>query len=163
MGNHAHENGIGSELMAGAMLGVLADLVKLGFNYLAFRFGLAGAIFWRVVAAQFVRAADLASPMAVAIGAVADLTTAALLGTAFLFLLRYTGMRYLWFFGASFGLAAWVMLFGLIIGSKAVSALSLTPMNIMVTPAAHLLFGLALACLARLAVKPRSRKSGNGA
>ncbi|MGE5530437.1 MAG: hypothetical protein ACM3X6_15020 [Patescibacteria group bacterium] len=31
---------------AGALIGLLADLVKLGLNYLAFRLGFAGAIFW---------------------------------------------------------------------------------------------------------------------
>lgn len=138
------------------MIGILADLVKLAFNYLALRIGFAGAVFWRVVAAQFVRAADLGEPLALVIGAIADLTTTAVLGAAFLYLLAWTGEEHLWLKGAGFGLGAWVALFGLLVGEKAVNGLGLTPANIMVTPIAHLVFGLTLAFLAR-SIRSRSR------
>lgn len=150
-------------IVAGAIIGVLADLVKLGFNYLAFRLGFAGAVFWRVVATEFVRASDLGVPLAVVIGAIADLTTSAVLGTIFLYLLEWAGDEYLWFKGAGFGLVVWVALFGLLVGKNAVMRLALTPANIMVTPIAHLLFGLALAFLAPiLAGTGRPASAGHG-
>lgn len=109
-------------------------------------------VFWRIVAAEFVRDVDLAEPLSVVIGAIADLTVTSILGAAFLHFLKWAGTSHLWLKGAGFGLAVWVALFGLLIGGKAVDVLALTPVNIMVTPIAHFLFGLALAFFTRLLI-----------
>ena len=90
-------------ITTGALIGLLADAVKLAFNYLAYKLGYAGAAFWRIAAAHFVRAEDLHDPLAAVIGAIADLTTAAALGIVFLSFISRTGRGQLWLKGVGFG------------------------------------------------------------
>ena len=50
--------------------------------------------------------------------------------------------------GRRFRAFVWVFLFGILTSEKALIGLALTPLNVLITPIAHLLFGLTLALLA---------------
>lgn len=143
-------------LLAGALAGLLADAIKLGFNYLAYRLHFAGVVFWQIVATHFVGKDDLHHPLAYAIGAIADLTATALTGIAFLHLLQRIGWDHLWLKGVGFGLTVWVIFFGLLTSQAAMKSLPLTATNVMVTPIAHMLYGLALAFFARILYQPKA-------
>lgn len=131
----------------GASAGLLADGIKLGLNYLLFRLGMTKVVFWQIVATRFLSRQELFKPAAYLIGAAADLSAAAFLGVAFVYILRYTGRDFLWLKGAGFGLLIWAGLLGMILET----ARRLLPINvsgILVTLLAHLAFGLALAFFA---------------
>jgi len=137
-------------IIAGAAIGILADLVKLAFNYLAFSFGFTNVVFWQIAATRFLQKGDLFGPMALLVGGVADLTTTAILGVVFLYIIDYFGTEYLWLKGAGFGMAVWVGLFGTVLGQSVQGKIPQEPSGIIVTIVAHLIFGLSLAFFTRL-------------
>lgn len=131
------------KLAAGAFIGLLADAVKLSVNYLLFLLGATRVVFWQIVATRFLPKADLLKPSALLIGGAADIAAAALLGAAFVYILHYTGKDYLWLKGIGFGLAVWAGLLGMIL-ETARRVITIDAKGIIVTLAAHLVFGLAL-------------------
>lgn len=131
-------------VLFGSMIGLLADGVKLALNYLAYRLGFASSVFWKIAASRFLTRGNLDTPLAYLIGAVADLTTAALLGVVFVYILHFTTERYPLLKGAGLGLLTWVALFGTVLG-QARSSLNVSPSTIMVAIVAHLVFGISLA------------------
>ncbi len=144
------------KVMAGLTVGLLADSVKLIFNYACFSFGFTKTVFWQIAATRFLNRDDLFKPIAYLIGAIVDLTTTAVLGVLFIFLLRLTGRAYLWIKGAGFGLVVWVGLFGTVLSQATATKLPSEPATILVAAIAHLIFGLSLALFTKLLVKPDS-------
>lgn len=146
-------------ITTGALLGLGADAVKLSFNYLAYRLGFTPIVFWQIVATHFLRGEDLFHPLAYLIGAIADLTVAMFLGVVFFLIIPYIGSHWLWLKGAGFGLLVWVGLFGILTSHVAEQVLPWEPRQVLVTPFAHLLFGLVLGLLARIAVLREEKKA----
>ncbi len=144
------------KVMAGLTVGLLADSIKLVFNYACFYFGFTKTVFWQIAATRFLNRQDLFKPIAYLIGAIVDLTTTAALGVLFIYLLRLSGRDYLWFKGAGFGLIVWTGLFGTVLSQATEAKLPSEPTTILVAAVAHLLFGLALALFTKLLVKPDS-------
>ncbi len=132
-------------VITGALIGLLANAVKLTVNYISFLLGFTDVVFWQIVAAQFLERQDLFKPVAYFIGGVADLTATAALGVAFLYLIHYIGSEYLWLKGIGFGMLVWAGLFGMFFGRIAAEKLPPEPSGILVTIAAHFVFGVALA------------------
>ncbi|WP_366923037.1 hypothetical protein MFMK1_003525 [Metallumcola ferriviriculae] len=133
------------KFITGVLIGVLADAVKLIFNYIAFSMGFTNVVFWQITAARFLGKADLFKPSAYLIGGIADLTVTAALGVVFLFTIYYLiGTDYLWVKSIGFGMAVWVGLFGTLLGESVQGKLPQSPSGIMVTIGAHLFFGLGL-------------------
>ena len=132
-------------VMAGAVIGILANIVKLTVNYLGFLLNLTPVVFWQLVAAQFLEKQDLFKPVAYLLGGVADLAVTALLGTVFVYAIRYIGDEYIYFKGLGFGLIVWAALFGTLFASRIQAKIPPEPTAILVTLAAHAIFGLALA------------------
>lgn len=137
------------KIMFGAIVGLLADGVKLIVNYIGFLLKFSDVVFWQITATRFLAKNELFSPLAYVIGGLADLTMAALLGIVFIYILTYTGRDYDYFKGVGFGLAVWVVLFGTVLGHSVQSKLSVDPSGIVVTAIAHLVFGLMLSFFAR--------------
>lgn len=132
-------------VMAGAIIGLLANGVKLSVNYIGFLLKLTPVVFWQLVAAQFLEKKDLFKPVAYLIGGVADLAITAFLGVAFVYAIRYIGNEYLYFKGLGFGLIVWAGLFGTIFAARIQDKIPPEPSAIVVTLVAHSVFGLALA------------------
>ncbi|HHX94287.1 MAG TPA: hypothetical protein GX691_00475 [Clostridia bacterium] len=137
-------------VVTGALIGILADIVKLAVNYLAFLLNYTQVVFWQLAATRFLDRGDLFSPVAFVVGGVADLTVTAALGIVFLLLIEYTGTDYLWIKGAGFGLAVWVVLFGTLLGQSVQAKLPQSSSGILVTLVAHIIFGIGLAFFTRL-------------
>lgn len=77
---------IKDKIIYGATIGILADIVKLAVNYLGYLLGYSKVVFWQMTASRFLVKNDLYKPIAYLIGGLADLTIAALIGVAFIFL-----------------------------------------------------------------------------
>lgn len=142
-------------VIIGSLIGILADIVKLTFNYLAFLLNYTNVVFWQLTATRFLENGDLFSPIALLIGGVADLTITAILGVIFLFFIDYTGADYLWIKGIGFGMAVWVGLFGTLLGQSVQGKINQEPSSILVTMVAHFIFGLSLAFFTRLFYQSR--------
>jgi hypothetical protein len=132
-------------VMAGAIIGLLANAVKLTFNFSAFLLGFTPVVFWQLVAAQFLAREDLYKPAAYIIGGTADLAITALLGATFVYFIYYFGDEYLYFKGLGFGLVVWAALFGSLFAARIQDKIHPEPAGILVTLIAHSLFGLSLA------------------
>lgn len=131
--------------LIGIAVGLLADVFKLSANYLMFRLGFTKVVFWQIVATRFLEQADLSKPVALLIGAVADITVSSVLGILFVFFVYFLGWKYLYIKGIGYGLFIWVSIFGTLLGQSVQDKLPQTPSGIFVTIAAHFIFGLAMA------------------
>lgn len=132
-------------VIAGAIIGLLANAVKLSVNFTGYLLNFTPVVFWQLVAAQFLAREDLFNPMAYVVGAAADLAMTALLGALFVFTIRYIGDEYLYLKGLGFGLIVWAVLFGSLFAARIQEKIPPEPPAIIVTLAAHTVFGLALA------------------
>lgn len=146
------------KIILGALVGLFADVIKLMANYIMYLLNLTSVVFWQITATRFLPKEDLFKPLAYFIGAVADFITAAFLGIIFIYILHYTGKKYLWLKGIGFGLSVWVNLFGTILGESVMDKLPQTPTSILVTIIAHFIFGLALAYFAQLLLHEEGSK-----
>ncbi len=142
-------------VIIGAIIGLLADAVKLLVNYIFYLLGYTNVVFWQITASRFLERKDLFSPGAYIIGGVADITVTAALGVLFVVVIYFTGKRYLWIKGIGFGLFIWVGLFGTLLGQAVQAKLPQEPSGIMVTIVAHFVFGLGLAGFTQLLYKPQ--------
>lgn len=136
------------KVVTGTVTGLLADSIKLSFNYVAFRLHFATVTFWQIAASRFLGKDSLYKPIAYLIGAVTDLTVTSIVGVLFIYFLHYTGRDYIWLKGIGFGLTIWVLLLGTLLTQSQVK-LNLTPFDIVVTFIAHLIYGLSLAFIAK--------------
>lgn len=137
-------------LIRGAVVGLLADAVKLLVNYIAYSLGYTQVVFLRITAAHMLQQDQLHTPAALLIGAVVDLFAAGGLGIIFLWLInRVFDKKLLVLKGFVFGMLVWLGLFGLlatVLEQKLPQSIS----GILVTLVAHAVFGIALACFARI-------------
>ncbi|MCL6589938.1 MAG: hypothetical protein K6U80_08300 [Firmicutes bacterium] len=136
------------KVLIGVITGLLADVVKLTFNYLAYLLNFASVVFWQITASRFLEKKELHRPIAYLVGAVTDLTVTSVIGALFIYFLHFTGRDYVWLKGAGFGLTFWALLLGTLL-QQSHAKLNLVPSDIMVTFFAHLIYGLALAYLAK--------------
>jgi len=143
-----------SPLLTGVLIGLLADAVKLGVNYLAFALGYTHVLFWQVVATNILPQEFLSSTSALIIGGVTDLTVTCLLGVAFLYFIQRTGLDFLFLKGIGFAMVTWVVLFGIILGPSIERKLPPSPSEVLVTIVAHFLFGVALAVFTSFFYQP---------
>ena len=112
-------------------------------------------VFWQITASRFLDKKDLFKPPAFLVGAVADIVTSAFLGVLFIYLVRYTGKKYLLFKGLGFGLLIWVGLFGTFL-RQAGNTLQLNATSIIVTLVAHAAYGIAMGFFTGLPTVHRS-------
>lgn len=132
-------------IVAGALIGIFADVIKLLVNYLAYLFGYTNVVFWQIVAAHFLQKGELSKPIALLIGGAADFTITAVLGIIFLYVAEYTGKSFLPVKGLGFGMIVWVGLFGTHLGQSVQGRITQDGTAILVTLVAHIIFGLSLA------------------
>ena len=142
-------------IMIGAIIGLLADAVKLLVNFILYLMNYTNVVFWQITATHFLEKKDLFNPAAYVIGGVADITVTAALGVLFVAVIYFTGKRYLWIKGIGFGLFVWVSLFGTFLGQSVQAKLPQEPSGIMVTIVAHFVFGLGLAGLTQYLYQPQ--------
>ncbi len=143
-----------SPILTGVLIGVLADTVKLGVNYLAFLLGYTEVVFWQIVATNVLPEQYLHTASAVVIGAVADLTVTGLLGVLFLYFIQFAGLDFLFLKGIGFAMMVWVALMGTVIGPSLEAKLPQNPSGVFVTIVAHFFFGVALAVFTSFLFQP---------
>lgn len=141
---------IKDKMLIGALIGILADAVKLIANYILFSLGYTKVVFWQIVASIFLRKEHLYDKLAYLIGAVADATFTSLLGVIFVYIIYLFGAKNLWLKGMGFGLVVWVSVFGILVSRIAGEKLPQDPTGVVVTIIAHVVFGLALAFFTKL-------------
>ncbi len=139
--------------IAGIAVGIFADAVKLIANYTMYQLGLTKVVFWQIVATRFLEQEHLNQPVALLIGAVADITVSSVLGVIFLGFIYYFGKKFLYLKGIAYGLLVWVSLFGTLLGQSVQSKLPQEPSGILVTIIAHLLFGLGMSFFSTVLLK----------
>lgn len=140
------------KIVAGATIGLLADVVKLTVNYLSFKLDYTTVVFWQIIAALFLTRDDLNSPVALLIGGVADLVMTMFLGIIFMYLIYFTGKDTLWIKGIGFAMLVWVILFGVVLEQLITDKIPPEPLGIITTIVAHFFFGLSLAIFTKLLV-----------
>jgi|GEM_PF-815934 len=139
-----------NKMMVGILVGILADTVKLTFNYITFRLGFTSAVFWQLIAALFLTKEDVFTPAGLLIGGTADIIVASFLGVVFIYFIYYTGKENLWIKGIGFGLLVWVSMFGVFLQQLIRNTIPPESSGILVTIAAHFLYGLSLAAFTKL-------------
>ncbi|MDW7673257.1 MAG: hypothetical protein SCK28_01850 [Bacillota bacterium] len=138
------------KILAGAVIGLAADAVKLIVNYAAFQLGYTQVVFWQLIAALLLPREDIFKPLGILIGAVADITIAMFLGVVFIYYLYAVGRDHLWFKAVGFGMLVWVSLFGVLLGQLVSNKVPPDPLGILTTIVAHFSFGLSLAVFTKL-------------
>ena len=133
------------KILIGAIVGILADAIKLIANYTMYSFGLTKVVFWQIVATRFIGKEYLNHKLAYLIGAAADITVTSLLGIVFVYFVYLFGSKNLWIKGVGFGLVVWVSIFGIVMGQTLEDKLPQNPTSVVVTLIAHIIFGLGLA------------------
>ncbi|MGI6679247.1 MAG: hypothetical protein ACOX2Q_09390 [Dehalobacterium sp.] len=141
------------KIFAGVIIGVLADIVKLTFNYLGYLLGWSNVVFWQIVATRFLPKEDLFTPYAYLIGGIADLVMTASIAIVFLYALDFLGKENLWLKGPGLGLFLWVVVFGTLLGQSVENKLHQDSLGILVTLVAHLIYGVAIALFTELYYK----------
>jgi len=137
-------------VIRGALIGLLADAVKLLVNLTAYLLGFTNVVFWRIAASYLLQASQLHSPAALIVGAVIDVITSAALGVAFVWLTNhFIGRQRLAIKGVGFGLLTWLVLLGSL-GPTLERKLPQSISGWIVTFVAHTVFGLAIAYFSRL-------------
>ncbi|MBA2133932.1 hypothetical protein [Capillibacterium thermochitinicola] len=131
------------KVVYGMTVGLLADVVKLLVNYLGYLFNFTDQVFWQIVASRFLEKHLLQRPVAYVVGGIADLAVASFLGVAFVYLLTFTGWRFIYLKGCGFAILVWVFLFGTLL-SQSIHGF-LPPAALLLTAVAHFVFGLGLA------------------
>jgi len=134
----------------GLAIGLLADAVKLAFNYLCFKLNFTDVVFWQIVAGTALSRADIFTPLGLLVGALADIIVTSILGSVFIYLIYLTGKESLYLKGIGFGMLMWINFFVIVQGLLVHEKIPPTPSGLLVTFAAHFLFGLALAFFAQL-------------
>ncbi|NLP36255.1 MAG: hypothetical protein GX357_01225 [Firmicutes bacterium] len=137
-------------VVIGLAVGILADAVKLAFNYLCFKLNFTDAVFWQIVAGTVLSRADIFSPLGLLVGALADIVVTSLLGSVFIYLIYLTGKESLYLKGIGFGMFVWINFFVIVQGLLVQGKIPPTPTGLLVTFAAHFIFGLALAFFTQL-------------
>lgn len=127
----------------GVITGLLADIAKLIFNYLAFRLHFTSMVFWQIAAVRFLGKQELFKPISYFIGAVTDLTVAAIIGVVFIYFLHFTGRDSIWLKGTGFALVVWVIVLGTLL-TQSQAKLALNSSDIIVTFVAHVIYGISL-------------------
>lgn len=138
------------KILIGALIGILADAMKLITNYILYSLGFTKVVFWQIVATRFLQKEYLNHKLAYLIGGIADLTVTSLLGVVFVYVIYLFGSKNLWAKGVGFGLVVWVTLFGTLLGQTVEAKLPQEPKGVVVTIIAHLAFGLGLAIFTKV-------------
>jgi len=133
------------KILIGAIIGILADVLKLITNYTLYSFGFTKVVFWQIVASRFIEKEYLNHKLTYLIGAAADITVTSVLGIVFVYFVCLVGSKNLWIKGVGFGLVVWVSIFGIVMGQTLEDKLPHNPTSVVVTLIAHIIFGLALA------------------
>ena len=136
------------KVILGVITGLLANIVKLSFNYLAFRLDFASLTFWQIAASWNLGKEELVKPTALLVGAIIDLTVASIIGVVFIYFLYFVGRDYILGKGIVYGLTIWVFLFGTLQYLNQ-TKLPLNISDIIVTAIAHSIYGLVLAIIAK--------------
>ncbi|HHW10916.1 MAG TPA: hypothetical protein GXX29_13195 [Firmicutes bacterium] len=131
-------------VITGAIIGILADVVKLGVNYIMYLAGFTKVVFWQLVATRFLAKQYLFNPAAYFVGAVADITITASLGILFYIFIRLMGKRHLWIKAIGFAMFIWTVLFGTLLDQSIAEKLPQTASAVIVTIVAHFCYGLGL-------------------
>lgn len=140
-------------IMIGALIGILADTIKLIANYIMFQLNFTEVVFWQIVATRFLDREYLFMPVAYFIGGVADLVVTAVLGVVFVIIIYFSGKDYLWIKGIGYAMFLWVSLFGTVLGASVQQKIPQGPSAIMVTIVAHFVYGLGFALFTRYLYK----------
>ena len=146
-----------SLVFTGVLIGLLADVIKLGVNYLGYLLGYTDVVFWQLVATLILPRQYLLTTSATVIGAAIDVTVSSLLGVSFLFLIMYTGIDFLFLKGIGFGLLAWVGPFSILLGRLIETKLPQNSSGVIVTLFAHIAFGVALAVFTSFLYQPQGK------
>ncbi|TGE34935.1 hypothetical protein E4K67_28025 [Desulfosporosinus fructosivorans] len=133
------------KILIGAVIGILADSLKLITNYTFWVFGFTKVVFWQIVATRFIQKEYLYHKLAYIVGAIADITFTSLLGIVFVYVIYLFGPKNLWTKGVGFGLVVWVIVFGTLLGQTVEDKLPQEPTGVVITLIAHIVFGFALA------------------
>lgn len=96
----------------GITVGLLADALKLSFNYLTFKLGFTQVVFWQLISALLLEKEDIHKPIALVIGGITDIIVTVFLGVIFIYFIYFTGKAHLWIKGIGFGMIVWVSIFG---------------------------------------------------
>ena len=138
------------KIILGILVALLANTVKLTFNYISFMLNFTDAVFWQLIAALFLDREDVFTPLGLLIGATADSIVMGFLGVIFIYFIYLTGKENLWIKGIGFGMLIWVSFFGVLLIQLIKNTIPPTPSGIIVTIVAHLLFGISLALFTKL-------------
>lgn len=139
-----------NKFILGILVGLLADGVKLTVNFLLFKLNLTSLVFWQLISLMLVEVKDVHMPLAIFIGAAADITVTSLLGILFIYFVYFTGKDYVWLKGIGFAMLTWVTLFGVLLAQLVNSDHSHNPTDIIVIILAHFSFGVAISFFTKI-------------
>ncbi|MGE5550492.1 MAG: hypothetical protein ACM3ZC_08165 [Bacteroidota bacterium] len=133
-------------VLAGTMAGMAATLVKDVPNYSLYRLGWVKLTYWHLAASVFVAREDIGSPLALVVGAAADIIVGGVLGMVLLLIFRHFGRDLWWYKGFVAGNAIWLFGSGLGVGAFC-RLVPLDPIFRLSSLAEHQLYGLTAAFL----------------
>jgi uncharacterized membrane protein YagU involved in acid resistance len=104
-------------VILGGISGALGVLIRDMWSYFAKEIGLAKFYVWQRSADLFIDGKELRSFFGNLVGVLADTIFGALLGITFVYFLKWTNHKNIVIKGWGFGIAAWLFLFAMLVGS----------------------------------------------
>ena len=101
-------------VVLGAIAGIAGILTRDIYSFFAKIIGLAKFTVWNIAAALFMKMDQVKTPVGNIVGILADTVMGALIGVLFVYFLKYTNTKNIILKGWGMGLAAWLLLFGVI-------------------------------------------------
>lgn len=101
-------------VVLGAIAGIVGVLTRDIYSFFAKAIGLAKFTVWNIAAALFMRMDQVKTPVGNIVGILADTVMGAIIGVLFVYFLKCTNTKNIILKGWGIGLAAWLLLFGVI-------------------------------------------------
>lgn len=133
---------IKDRLIAGAIAGLGANLVKIAIEQTAVKMGLSKETGAKRAAGFFITARKFNTPQGKVLGFLADSTIAGFLGVFSSYLLTFTGKDYALLKGAAVGNISWSSMYGVLAQMGASKIKSNDPMTFLTSFISHTAFGI---------------------
>lgn len=132
-------------IIFGGIAGIIGTIAKEILDFIFVAIGFSKYSYWNIAASLFILPKDVNRSGGWILGALTDIIASAVFGVILLYVIKFTGRKYLYIKGIGFGWFIWVLFFGVVINLHVVR---ITPTDIGTSLSSffeHLIFGLTTA------------------
>ena len=137
-------------ILVGTIAGLATNLLKNSLAWIWCRLHLLDYFTSDFAASLFIKPNAIQTLSGQIIGLAADFIVSAILGISFVYLIKYSGQRFLLIKGLVYGAVVWLLLYGGVRSLPMVRLHDYNPLHIVIALINHLIFGLILSFIIKL-------------